>query len=364
MTFFSKITPEALAGPDSEPKYLRLARVLTAFAATPEARALGRFPPEPELAVRFGVSRRTVRAALEKLSEAHLICRIKRRGTVLASAVSPADWQSPRQRIGLVWPDSGRDSWKPLLDAVSSAAAERGYETGFYGYEMYDPESEERAFRRAVRESFGVIFYPSLVFPDERRIAELPETYPLALFDVPPEHYRVSSVSADHELGGYRLTWNLLAGGARRPGFVRAAGAVSSNDLRGRGFFAALAKAGVPASEELVFRVGETFNDDGFLDYLERTRVDSLLLASRTLPYYFSPERRKILEVLRRRKIVLAAFDLSRKEMARNPLFRYSAIQPRRELGEELFRLLEFRMKSPAAAFRKIQLAPEFLTAD
>ena len=67
----------------------------------------GRLPTEEKLAVFFGVSRRTVRNALELLESDHRICRIKKRGTLLAPEIAPNDPQSRQQKIGVVFPAAG-----------------------------------------------------------------------------------------------------------------------------------------------------------------------------------------------------------------------------------------------------------------
>ncbi len=358
-TFFHKYA-EAFRTPcGGMPKYLHLASLLTEFMRSDAGRAAGRFPSEPDLAEIFGVSRKTVRHAFDFLESKHLICRIKRRGTVFAANVSPFDFQSPAQIIGLVWPKAPPDCcyWTSLLNAFQTQAETAGYRTRFFFYSFNDHDGETAQIRKSIGNCCGTVYYPSIVQPDEELIASLPQDYPLVYFDLPPDNENCSSVTTDHELGGFLLTRRILEQGFRNPGFVRTQADVPSSTQRFHGYLAALKKQNISFQKNSVFPVCPTFNNPDFLRWIEQSGIDSLILTSISLPHNFSIFHSLLYGYLQRHGIMTATFDYP-PENLHFPIM-FSACHPQIELGSALFEAIRRRITQPDSMHRKIMIAPE-----
>ena len=340
------------------PKYLQAAEIFRRYMQSPEGKEMLRFPPEPELAEQLCCSRRTIREAMNVLEKEHLIQRIQRRGTVFASTVTPADVQGGKQQISVVWPYYSGRTWTPLLQELRRCAEAAGYRMELMFYNLADCVEEQRFLLKAIRESRGVVLYPNLCCSDERRICDIPEYFPLVLFDIPSKMVRFSSVSVDHESGSYILTQKLLEAGFHRPGFV-GTGDIPSSELRFRGYRDALDDAGIPFEKVMRYSIRKGFNNPDFLNWLEESRTDSLVLVSETLPYRFSLLHRDILSRLHTRRIGIAGFDFLERSSWKNPDVLFCAEQPGIEMGKELFRILEYEMRSVEKIRFKISVSPK-----
>ena len=104
----------------SQPLYIRLYEVLREYIESEEAREIGKLPKELELCRIFHVSRNTVSQALFMLEEEQLICRIKHRGTFLASALNEFDPQNIRRTIGIVFPAGS--AWEDTFNSSSRSS--------------------------------------------------------------------------------------------------------------------------------------------------------------------------------------------------------------------------------------------------
>jgi DNA-binding LacI/PurR family transcriptional regulator len=98
-----------------------------------------RVPSEMQLAERFGVSRVTSRRALEALERAHVVVRIRGKGTYVADPlpdldVAPASARSGRQprvgvrSIGLLMPDISESYGLEMMLSIEERSAEAGYQ--------------------------------------------------------------------------------------------------------------------------------------------------------------------------------------------------------------------------------------------
>lgn len=352
--FFSA---ERLLTDSPVPKYLQAAEIFRHFIFSPEGNREKKFPPEPELARMLQCSRRTVREAMNTLEKEHLVCRIPRRGTVFASTVSPRDRQSGVQKICVVWPRYN-STWTPLLQEFRECAEDAGYQVEIKLYHLTDRVEEQRLLLNAFRESRGVVFYPNLCHSDENLIRDIPEYFPLVLFDLPSKTVRFSSVSVDHESGAYLLTQKLLETGFRRPGFVGTSN-IPSSELRFRGYRNALEDAGIPFEPAMNYSVRKGFNNPDFLNWLTEARIDSLVLVSPALPNNFFLYHRDIISGLHGLRTGIAGFELRQKEIWKDPAVLFCAEQPGIEMGRELFRILEYEMRSTEKIRLKTSVSPK-----
>ena len=362
---FSKekyFSAKRLEAKSSLPKYLRIAEMLHEYMWSAEGREIGAFPSELKLAEAFGVNRKTVRAAFEQLEKKHQIIRIKKRGTIFSSQISPCDDQSPPQIIGVVIPQAGISEWTPLFEQILEEAENHSYKVKLYCYDLYDLDDERTVLHRAMQECFGLIFYPNPTNADKDLLSCIPSHYPLCFFDLPPQHSQFSFVSIDNEQATYLLTRKLLESGCRKLGFVMTSSRVASSKQRLAGYSSALKEAGLEFDSNAVFQVTERFNNQKFLNFMDASGVDSLVLVSVTLPFNFQLLNVQFKQYFHAKKIKLAVFDLTDEEFKKNPLVLCRAWQPKKALGSELFRLLELCMKNPGQPSRSIRITPEILT--
>ena len=142
----------------SVPLYIRLYEHLREYIESEDARQIGKLPKELELCRIFKVSRNTVSQALSMLEEEQLICRIKHRGTFLASALNEFDPQNIRRTIGAVFPSE--PAWEETIGAIRSGCRKLGYEFRLYTYRWDDPEEEINVISKAEKFCGGLILYP------------------------------------------------------------------------------------------------------------------------------------------------------------------------------------------------------------
>ena len=342
------------------PVYLQIAEFLAQYMDTADVRAAGRFPAEPDMAKAFHVSRETIRAALARLEEEHKICRVKKRGTVFASQMLPFDLQSPRQNIGVVWPEGSNAKWQNMLRIFQKAAENGGYSVRFYFYRMGNEAAMNRQAERSLAECFGTVFYPSIYQADPSFLESLPETAPLVLFDVPPQNSCFSSVIPDHEFAGYVFTRELLARGCRNPGIVRVREDIFSSVQLENGYREALRNAGVPFRKEGVFHVRRGYSNNAFLEWLDGNGIDALVLVCPILPNCFTLFHPQVLEAIQSRRILIASNSpLDDYGETAPAIIPCHAEYPYQEFSNELLRLLVLKMKNPDITSCKIMIRPK-----
>ena len=78
----------------------------------------------------------------------------------------PFDSQSPRQNIGVVWPEGSNAKWRNMLRIFQDAAKNGGYSVQFYFYCMDNETAMNRQAERSLAECFETVFYPSIYRAD------------------------------------------------------------------------------------------------------------------------------------------------------------------------------------------------------
>lgn len=342
------------------PVYLQIAEFLAQYMDSADGRAAGRFPAEPDMAKAFHVSRETIRAALARLEEEHKICRVKKRGTVFASQMLPFDSQSPRQNIGVVWPEGSNAKWRNMLRIFQDAAKNGGYSVQFYFYCMGNETAMNRQAERSLAECFGTVFYPSIYRADPSFLESLPETAPLVLFDVPPQNSCFSSVIPDHQFAGYVFTRELLARGCSNPGIVRVREDIFSSVQLENGYREALRNAGIPFRKENVFHVRRGYSNNAFLEWLDGNGIDALVLVCPILPNCFTLFHPQVLETIRSHRILIASNSpLDDYGETAQAIIPCHAEYPYQEFSNELLRLLVLKMKNPDITSSQIMIRPK-----
>lgn len=343
------------------PRYMVLHNVLKEYIFSPEGRMAGRLPTEEKLAAFFGVSRRTVRNALELLDADHRICRIKKRGTLLAPEIAPNDPQSRQQKIGVVFPAAG-NGWPEFFPELERTVVRLGYAFRLRRYPWFNPGEEAQAIRVIRRECEGMILYPGLKERSRELVRQLvEEKYPLILFDQCRLDASCSTVSLDHFYGAHQLTCRLLALGCRRPALIRIADRLPSAEERALGYAQALSEAGLKPDKR-IYRIDENYSHERFFEFIRNSRCDSLLFTTPGVLYHYSFSAPPLVEFLRQRNLPTAAFDLKAEAFENRPFLRFSAVQPQRELASRVIAELTLIMNSSVSHPTRILIAPNILS--
>ncbi len=342
----------------SEPLYIQLRNILREAIGDGVFSREGRIPGELDLCRIYSVSRNTVTQALALLAEEKLVCRIKKRGTVLRSRMDIFDPQNTLKTIAIVFPVSS--AWKAALAAMKDSIDEAGFSYRIYTYPWKSFAAEKKQIRLAKGACDGMILYPNGLGDDYEYIQELADSgYPLVLFDLYSSFLGCSSVATDQFLGAYRLTEQLLKSGARKTVYLKSSSHLISNRLRYAGFQQALATC--PEASHLICDeagAGKT----SFLKLLKEAESDSVFAPGLGGSFSFIANSEEVHTFLVRKKIKLVHFDSLPKGRAVQDFILASALQNEAELGKNAFVLLKEILKSPASPAKKISVAPDIIT--
>lgn len=176
----------------------------------------GRLPTEMALMDLHGLSRGTVRQALKSLSDAGLVRREPKNGTVV-SPPRAAHRPAAPCIIGVIFPEARDAFCMDIMKGVQAACRKRGFHAAF-GYSHEDSAVERAEVVRMRRAGFGGV----LVLPhdDPALFAELAaDGYPFVYLDqraaVPGDFVGVDNVSAS-----FGATAHLLGRGFGRVAFL------------------------------------------------------------------------------------------------------------------------------------------------
>lgn len=210
-----------------EPKYRDVFRTIRSEILSGAFDARTRFPSEGQLMRKFGVSRNTVRAALEELKRSGMIETRNGAGTFLTAAAKRATGF-----LGLIVPGMASGEIFPRICAeFTRVARDAGYTTLFGDASSPDPlirntQALRLAHDYARQHVAGVLLEPIELTPGaEETTAEIVAVLdkakiPLVLIDRdivrPPDRSAYDLVGIDNVRAGWRLAEHLIACGARR----------------------------------------------------------------------------------------------------------------------------------------------------
>lgn len=218
-----------------QPKHLDVSRQLRADIASGRYAPAMRLPGEPQLAVRFGVSRPTVSRALADLRAEGLIERRAGSGTYVRSGPAAV---APTRLLGLLIPGLGTtEIFERICGELACLARGREYSLLWGGSAQPrqdtdpTPEHAEEICQQFIRQKVsGVFFAPFELAPQQeqpnRRLAErLREAgIPVVLLDRDvlsfPGRSDFDLVGIDNVAGGFLLADHLLKLGCNRLFFV------------------------------------------------------------------------------------------------------------------------------------------------
>lgn len=236
------------------PKYMEIVRWSRAQI---DGRALhpgDRFLSEKELSGRFGLSRQTVRHALQLLENEGYIRRVRGSGTYVADRTRPASGEKT-MTVGVISTYMSDYIFPGILRGIESVLTRSGYMIQF-AFTHNRVANESLALRSMLEKRVdGMIVeptksgLPNLNLDLYRQIQE--RRIPLVFFNAHYPSLSVPYVSLDDEEAGLAATRCLI-----RSGHTRIAGMFLQGDLQGRlrylGYIRALAEANLALCDEHV----------------------------------------------------------------------------------------------------------------
>jgi DNA-binding LacI/PurR family transcriptional regulator len=213
-----------------------------------------KLPSEVTLVRQFGISRGTLRHALNTLRARGLVEAVPTRGWfVRAAAPEPAHGR--RKVVGVVIPSVARPSLPELLSAIEGELHDHGYSM-LVGSSGWNREQQAGRIRRILAEGVsGLICYPIDYEPDGELFGGLAGGgFPVLLIDRHIVGCEVDAVEVDNVGGAYAAVTHLIEQGHRRIAFISTDNlATTSVAERLEGYRRALATAGIEYDPALIF---------------------------------------------------------------------------------------------------------------
>ena len=173
-------------------------------------------PSEHTLQTQLGISRSTIRQALNAAKAEGLIETVPGKGAFVSQRQSKSS-----HRIGFVIPYFRSSFDSQLLKGAESALREKDYRIVFCSSESQVPE-EDRLLRLLVRDQVaGVLIWPVMGDDPNRFLFDLArQAVPIALMDRTVAGLEADVILCDNFRGGYLATQHLIALGHRRIVFL------------------------------------------------------------------------------------------------------------------------------------------------
>lgn len=212
-----------------------------------------RLPSEHELAQRFGVSRGTVRQALQTLRQQGLVEPVPGRGSFVRHA-SPAQKESRRKAIGVVVPSVAKPYLAETLAGIEEELHDADYSLLVANSGSRREQQEGRVRRILDERVSGLIVYPLDYDPDPELFQELiREPFPIVFIDRYIPGLELDSVTADNVGGAFQAVSHLIDLGHRRIGFISTDNLTTTTILeRYQGYQQALLNARLEPDPSLV----------------------------------------------------------------------------------------------------------------
>lgn len=207
--------------PSAEPLYRQVAGRIRAAVDAGQYGGAGRLPSEAVLAREFGVSRGTLRQALDALVRQGLVATVPGRGTFVRRGGPASEAVEPGGLVGLVIPAVARMRIPELIAGAEGGLRRAGY-TLLLGSSGDDREQESEQVQRFLREDVsGLIVYPVDGPSNLALFGRLAaEAFPLVLIDRYLLDLPLDAVVADNIGGAFLAVRHLVDRGRARIGFV------------------------------------------------------------------------------------------------------------------------------------------------
>ncbi len=283
----SATTPEPPSDEALLPAWARVAREVRTRLASLDVG--DRLPPEREFCVELGVSRVTLRKAMESLHREGFLQTRRGGGTRLLKPVAPPPAARPSagRLIGLVVPTVENSFISRIVRGAEGFATEAEFHVAL-AHDHGDMDTQLRQLRRMIESNIGgLAVYPdsgNLLRPEFRELIGLIErrAIPLVMIDRYVPDIETPSVMSDNFAGLYSATEHMILSGHRRLGLLSFGpeGGVADRERR-KGFLAALQDYGLPAEPVFEVALGTRGHEES-----ARAAVASLLAARSGRPRF------------------------------------------------------------------------------
>ncbi|MCL2880253.1 MAG: GntR family transcriptional regulator, partial [Treponema sp.] len=255
------------------PKYKQLQSEIERLIADNIFKVNTRLPGENDFFHQLGLSRTTIRKALEALEKAHLIYRIQGHGTFVGSK-PPSSYDSTDkirpgkslQLIGVVVPNITNEIYPHIINGIEQTVQSRQV-CVFSANSGGNRERELRIINEMLSNSIdGLILEPLYSAQDETdtRLVSILEnlSIPVVLMNNDIPSFKCSKIMQDDEGGGRLVTEHLIEQGHRRIAFIYNDRIYAAFERR-KGYCAALADAGIEHDD----RIDIAYNDEEGMVY-------------------------------------------------------------------------------------------------
>ena len=228
-------------------------------------------PTEKELSELYGVSRNTIRNAVQLLVDGGRLKKIRGYGTVITNKL-------PKTSIGLIVPDIINTFFTRITRGVEDVAVQQGCSVILCNSD--NNTEKERKYLDELKDSvLGFIVAPATGNQNYAHYGELiQKQIPFVFIDRYLPEFNVGYVTCDNERGGYLATKYLLERGHRRIAIIEELDATSIRE-RERGYRKALVESGLAVDERLIIKTNKT-NAEGGYDGIGRLLKAKLLITA------------------------------------------------------------------------------------
>ncbi len=215
-----------------------------------------KLPTEDELILQYGVSRITVRAALEILKTKGLIRRFAGRGTIFVGNSPAADAKKPS--VALIIQHSVKELIK-IVEGVEEVLEQQGFSVLLHISNGNSSYEQELCRKSIASGAAGIILVPNNETDNKDYFSALvKQNLPVVFIDRTPLPF-CNYVSSNNFLGMYRMTQYILQQGHKNIAYA------TTLDYRGlrerlQGFSAALKDYGLPFSKNNLLLLPTSFN--------------------------------------------------------------------------------------------------------
>ncbi|MFD2331630.1 GntR family transcriptional regulator [Cohnella sp. GCM10020058] len=186
-------------------------------------------PSENELSSQFGVSRITIKKAMDLLVEEGIVYRIQGKGSFVSADGKPVLYEQQNRTnaakpiIALVMPRVNNQYTGNLLMGIEAAVQAAGAKL-LFGTANDDPEKESQLISEALEwGASGIIIYPSNCENYNEEILRLTLSgFPIVVIDRYIRGVETNCVLSDHEGGAYEAVSYLLDSGHRNIAYASA----------------------------------------------------------------------------------------------------------------------------------------------
>jgi GntR family transcriptional regulator of arabinose operon len=327
-----------------------------------------RFPSEPELISRYGVSRATVREAIISLEQEGWLRRLQGKGTFVSerpkvhrtvAVIAPYLYatDSPEFR-------AGTDVIPLLMQSIEHQARKKGVSISLY-LDNLEVETERENLLTVVERGVDAVL---MFYIGGKTNIDCLKTLkaagvPLVLFDRYVEDLPIDAVSTDNYQGAYRATLRFLEAGFPSVDYIT--GPIDSTALRDRrlGYVTAMKER---ALEPRVLELKQDVGDGADRPNYDRTRDLVHRLKFPTAIFSADATRLAVISQIveelgvSRSDYALGCFDEPYLSLPEDLLF-VRVLQPLREIGRQAVDLTLMRIEGNADAPVRLLLPPEIL---